>query len=69
MKKDYGFTKAVKGRFYIPKNDIELPVYLDRKVKHFFTDIAAKRKSSVSKVVNKVLSKEIELYESLQKVR
>ncbi len=69
MKKEYDFSKAEKGRFHVPRNEIEFPVYLDERVKQFFSGIASRRKTSVSSVVNKVLAKEIELYESLQKSR
>jgi len=31
MKKENDFLKGVKGKFYIPQKDIELPVYLDKK--------------------------------------
>ena len=31
MKKKYDFSKGVKGKFYINANDIELPIYLDKK--------------------------------------
>jgi len=30
MKKEYDFSNGVKGKFYIPKKEIELPVYLDK---------------------------------------
>ena len=42
MKKEYDFSKAVQGKFYRPI--IEIPVYLDREVKEFFSKRASKKR-------------------------
>ncbi len=61
MKKEYDFSKAVKGKFFIPEKDIELPVYLDKENQEFFMNLARSKKIAMSRLVNKVLSKDREL--------
>jgi hypothetical protein len=61
MKKEYDFSKGVKGKFYIPEKDIELPVYLDKENREFFMNLSRSKKITMSKLVNKVLSKDREL--------
>lgn len=61
MKKEYDFSKGVKGKFYIPEKDIELPVYLDKENLEFFMSLSKSKKMAMSKLVNKVLSKDREL--------
>lgn len=29
MEKHYNFENGVKGKFYVPENELQLPVYLD----------------------------------------
>jgi len=61
MKKEYDFSKAVKSKFYIPEKEIELPVYLDKENLEFFMNLSRSKKIAMSKLVNKVLSKDREL--------
>jgi len=61
MKKEYDFSKGVKRKFYIPESEIELPVYLDKDNLEFFIELSRSKKITVSKLVNKVLSKDREL--------
>lgn len=63
MKKEYDFSKAVQGKFYRPI--IEIPVYLDREVKEFFSKRASKKKIDLDKVVNTILRKEMEMMKSI----
>jgi len=61
MKKEYDFSKGVKGKFYIPEKEIELPVYLDKDNLEFFMNLSRSKKIAMSKLVNKILSKDREL--------
>jgi len=61
MKKEYDFSKGVKGKFYVPDKEIELPVYLDKENLEFFMSLSKSKKIAMSKLVNKVLSKDREL--------
>jgi hypothetical protein len=66
MKKEYDFSKAVKGKFFIPEKDIELPVYLDKENQAFFMNLSRSKKMAMSKLVNKVLSKDRELIDVIK---
>jgi hypothetical protein len=61
MKKQYDFSKGIKGKFYIPENEIELPVYLNKDNQEYYMKLAKKKKMAMSKFVNNVLSKEKDL--------
>jgi hypothetical protein len=37
MKKEYDFSKAEQGKFYRPVEKLEIPIYLDKEVKEFFS--------------------------------
>ena len=37
MKKEYDFSKAIQGKFYRPVEKLEIPVYLEKEVKEFFS--------------------------------
>lgn len=65
MKKEYDFSKAVQGRFYRPIEKLEIPVYLDREVKEFFSKTALKKKININKVVNTILRKEMEMLKAI----
>ena len=32
MKKEYDFSKAEKGKFFVPIDKIKIPIYLDKRV-------------------------------------
>jgi hypothetical protein len=66
MKKKYDFSKAVKGKFYFPEKELNIPIYLDSKNKKFFNDRAISLGTTTSDLVNKVLNKEIEIAKELQ---
>jgi hypothetical protein len=65
MKKEYDFSKAVQGKFYRPIAKLEIPVYLDREVKEFFSKTASKKKIDLDKVVNTILRKEMEMLKAI----
>jgi hypothetical protein len=67
MKKEYDFSKAAQGKFYRPLKELEIPVYLDNKVKEFFLSRAGNKKNGLENVVNKILRKEIELIKAIEK--
>lgn len=67
MKKEYDFSNAVKGRFYTPKDRIELPIYLDKKIKDYFLTLAKDKKISLEKVINSILKKEMDLQKEIRR--
>lgn len=65
MKKEYDFSEAEKGKFYRPIDQIELPIYLDKKIKEYYSNIASAKKIPLEQVVNIVLKKEMELQKQI----
>lgn len=65
MKKQYDFSKAVQGKFYRPIERLEIPVYLDKEVKEFFSKTASKKKLELNKVINTILRKEMEMLKTI----
>ena len=65
MKKEYDFSNAEQGKFYKKNREIQLPVYLDKKVSDFFLKISKSKDVDLSNLVNKILLKEIEIQQSL----
>ncbi len=64
MKKEYDFSKGVRGKFYRPNASFNVPVYLDGKVQAFVERIAERKRTDVSAVVNRLLRSEMELVEA-----
>jgi len=65
MKKEYDFSKAEQRKFYRPIEDIELPIYLDKKIKKFFIKKALDKNIELDKVINTILRKEMEMLEEI----
>lgn len=64
MKKEYDFSKGVRGKFYRANARFNMPIYLDSKVRRFVERIAESRGSDVSAVVNRLLRSDMELVEA-----
>ena len=64
MKKEYDFSKGVRGKFFRPNARFNVPVYLDGKVQEFVERIAQRKHTDVSAVVNRLLRSEMELVEA-----
>ena len=65
MKKQYDFSKGIKGKFYIPEDEIELPVYLDKENQEYYMKLAKEKKMAMSKFINNVLSKDRDLIDTV----
>lgn len=63
MKKEYDFSKGVKGRFHNLDGEFNLPIYLDREVADFVEKLSVKRKVDRSQIVNQLLRKDMEMIE------
>ncbi len=59
MKKEYDFSKGTRGKFYNPKAQLCLPVYLDSEVQHFVERLAENQVSDISRIVNQLLRAEM----------
>jgi hypothetical protein len=58
MKKHYDFSRGDKGKFYIPEEEIELPVYLNTNNQKYYLDLATNKKIAMSKLINIILTKD-----------
>ena len=65
MKREYDFSKAVRGKFYRKGAELRFPIYLDAKVQRQLERIARKKGKAVGDVVNQLLKKDVELLETL----
>jgi hypothetical protein len=66
MKKQYDFSKAVRGKFYRRGARLNLPVYLDDEALAFVQRIAAKKRTDISAVVNELIHGDKRLAETIQ---
>ena len=59
MKREYDFSKAVRGKFYRRGGEVRLPIYLDAKLQQKIEQLAQKKGQGVNEVVNQLLKKEV----------
>jgi len=65
MKREYDFSKAIRGKFYRKGAELRLPIYLDAKVQAQLERLARKNGKEVGEMVNQLVQKEMELIEKL----
>jgi cytidylate kinase len=63
MKREYDFSKAVRGKFYRKGAELRLPIYLDTKLQGQLERLAQRKGKELGEVVNQLVKKEIELLE------
>ena len=51
MKREYDFSKAVRGRFYRKRAELRLPIYLDAKLQGQLERLAEKKGKDISEVM------------------
>jgi hypothetical protein len=65
MKREYDFSKAVRGKFYRKGAVLRLPIYLDRKLQRKLESLARKKGKDVGEMVNQLLRKDVDFLEEL----
>ena len=65
MKREYDFSKAVRGKFYRKGAELRLPIYLNAKLQSRLERIAKKKGKDIGEMVNHLVKKEIEFIEEL----
>lgn len=65
MKREYDFSRAVRGKFYHKGAELRLPIYLDLKLQRQLERLAQKKGKEIGEVVNQLVRKEVELLEEL----
>ena len=64
MENEYDFSKAEQGKFYRPIEELDIPVYLDKKVRNFFNKKALEKNVELGEIINAILLKEMRLASS-----
>ena len=65
MKKEYDFSKGERGKIYVREEDIEIPVYLDKKVRTFYSKVSKDKKKGINTIINNILKKEMDLIKEI----
>ncbi len=66
MKKEYDFSKGVRGKFYRENVRLNLPIYLDKDIADFVQKYAKQKKVDSQTVVNAMLRGNKEIIQALQ---
>jgi cytidylate kinase len=66
MRREYDFSKGVRGKFYRKGAELRLPIYLDAKLQSKLQRIARRKGKDVGEMVNQLLRKDIEFLEELK---
>lgn len=66
MKKEYDFSKGVRGKFYHPNVRLKLPIYLDDDIAELVQKYAERKKVDVQTVVNEILRNNKEMIQAPQ---
>ncbi len=65
MKRQYDFSRAVRGKFYRKGAELQLPIYLDAKLQRKLERLARKKGKDVGEMVNQLLRKDVDFLEEL----
>lgn len=65
MRREYDFSKAVRGKFYRRGAELRLPIYIDPRLQSKLERIARKKGKDVGEIVNQLLRKDVEFLEEL----
>jgi hypothetical protein len=68
MRDEYDFSKAVRGKLYRPDAKLNIPVYLEDEIQAFVQEIAEKRKTDYSSVVNQLLRGDMQLLKTMKQL-
>ncbi len=63
MKKEYDFSKGIRGKFYNADAEFNLPIYLEPEIAKFVEKLAIEKNVERSQIVNMLLKKDKEIIE------
>ncbi len=66
MKKEYDFSKGIRGKFFNEEANINLPVYLEQTNLKFVEKIAKEKNSDLNTIVNKLIKENIKIAQVLR---
>jgi hypothetical protein len=61
MKEEYDFSNAEQGKFYVPIENIQLPIYLDKDIIQYLNEKCLTTQESQQILVNALLRKDIDI--------
>ncbi|MCQ8118282.1 hypothetical protein [Methylomonas rosea] len=61
MKDEYDFSNAEQGKFYMPVEDIQIPIYLDKDIVSYLSEKCQANPEGLQTLVNDLLRKDIEI--------
>jgi hypothetical protein len=61
VKDEYDFSNAEQGKFFVPADAIEIPIYLEPDVARYLRAKSAGANTDVQALVNDLLRKDIEI--------
>ena len=65
MRREYDFSKAVRGKFFRKGAELRLPIYLEPKLHSKLERLARRKGKDVGEMVNQLLKKDVEFLEEL----
>jgi len=65
MRKEYDFSKGVRGKFYRPNAELRIPVYLEPDAAAFLRKVAEDKGTDVQQIVNDLIRRDIDLIKSV----
>lgn len=65
MKREYDFSKAERGKFFVPQADFISPVYLDPDVEAYMSKLADEKEVDIQQLVNDWLRANIAVVKSV----
>ncbi len=65
MKREYDFSKGVRGKFYKKGIELRLPIYLDARLQRQIESLARKKGKDIGEIVNQLVKKELKFLEEL----
>ncbi len=63
MKKEYDFSKGIRGKFHNADGKFNLPIYLEPEIVEFVQKLAVEKNVERSQIVNMLLKKDKEIIE------
>ena len=65
MRREYDFSKGVRGKFYRKGAQLRLPIYLDAKLQRRLERLARKKGKDIGEMVNQLVKKEVQFLEEI----
>ena len=65
MKREYDYSRGVRGKFFRKGAELHLPIYVDSATRRWLERIVMRNGKPVTELVNQLLKRDVKLLESL----